>query len=92
MAHWWTLVPGIALVAVSYFVTFIGLARRSRSLSLAGARMRYLGIGLLFLLLGTGDVIASLVDGLQVGTLVLGIVMVGFGALWFYAASDQIFR
>ncbi len=89
---WWTILPGAALLAFSYVVYFIGLARGSKSFVLAGIRMRYLGIGLLFVLLGTGNVISTLIDGGQVGTLVVGVILVAFGALWFYAASDQIFR
>jgi hypothetical protein len=36
--------------------------------------------------------ISAAVTGFPFGTLIVGIVMIGSAGLWFYAASDRIFR
>ena len=68
--------------------------RRPRSivLVLIGIRLRLIGYGVLFLGIGIDSLLTGLFGGLQVGMLVVGLVMMGFGGLWFYAASDRIFR
>jgi hypothetical protein len=90
---WWA-APGIALVAAGIVLQVGGYLRRpiSTELLLTAVRLRFIGIGVLFLGIGLGSVISALFGGFEVGTLVLGLVMFGFAGLWFYAASDRIFR
>jgi hypothetical protein len=57
-----------------------------------GARLRFVSLGLLFMLLGISFAISSVADGVEIGNLVLGVVLSVMGVLWFYAASDRMFR
>lgn len=92
--HGWSVIPEIALVAAGFVIQFGTYLRRPRSfdLVLTGIRLRFVGIGVLFLGIGLDSVISALVSGFQMGLLVLGLVMIAFAGTWFYAASDQIFR
>jgi hypothetical protein len=88
----WVLAPGAALLAASFLLTFVGVLRRSRSWMLVGARLRIVSYGLLFVLLGISFAISGVADGMEIGNLVAGVVLSLIGALWFYAASDRMFR
>jgi hypothetical protein len=91
---WWPVAPGLTLIAVGWLIQFGTYVRRPRSFQLirTGIRLRFIGSGVFFLGIGVNAMISALFDGLQVGGLVLGLVVIGFAALWFYAASDRIFR
>jgi hypothetical protein len=88
----WMLAPGAALLAASFLLTFVGVLRRSTSWMLVGARLRFVSYGLLFVLLGISFAISGVADGAEIGNLVLGVVLSVMGVLWFYAASDRMFR
>ena len=88
------LVPGAVLIAAGLVIQFGAYFRRPipGRLLLTAVRLRLIGIGVLFLGIGLDFVISALFSGFQVGLLVLGLVMISFAGLWFYAASDRIFR
>lgn len=88
------LVPGLALIAAGFVIQFGSYFRRPRSFGLVfrGIQLRFVGIGVLFLGLGLDLVISALFGGLEISRLVMGLVLIGFAGLWFYAASDRIFR
>lgn len=88
------LVPGLALIAAGFVIQFGSYCRRPKSFGLVfrGIQLRFVGIGVLFLGLGLDFVISALFGALEISLLVVGFVVIGFAGLWFYAASDRIFR
>ena len=80
----WLFVPGTALIILGLVWTLIG-ARQSSNDVVRGVRMRYLGLALLFLLPGAGFAVWSVIDGLDLGRLLVAIIFLGFGALYLYA-------
>jgi hypothetical protein len=94
MEHEWMLVPGIALIGASLVIQFGSYFRRpipARRL-LNAVRLRFLGFGVLLLGIGLDFVLSALFGGHEISLLVVGLVLVGFAGLWFYAASDRIFQ
>jgi hypothetical protein len=55
-------------------------------------RLRFVGFGVIFLGIGLDSAITAVFSRFQFGSIVLGLVMIGLAGLWFYAASDWIFR
>jgi hypothetical protein len=94
MDLWWPVVPGLALVVAGLVIQFGTFFRRPRPVAImfTGIRIRLIGYGALFLGIGVDRLISTAVSGLQVGNVLFGLVMIGFAGLWFYAASDRIFR
>jgi hypothetical protein len=92
--HEWSFVPGTALVAASLVIQLGAHFRRPipGRLLLTAVRLRFIGIGVLFLGIGLDSVISAVLTHFQVERLLLGLVMFVFAGLWFYAASDRIFR
>ena len=90
----WTVLPGLALIVAGFVIQFGSYFRRPRSFGLVfrGIQLRFVGIGVLFLGVGLNFIISAWSNGPDVGALVIGLVMIGFAGLWFYAASDRIFR
>lgn len=91
----WFLAPGLALIVAGLAIQFGRLVTgqwKSVELVLLGVRLRYLGYGALFLGVGARFLIAELPTGLDIGELVIGLVFLVFASLWFYGASDRIFR
>lgn len=80
----WLFVPGAVLIIVGVIWTIVG-GRRSAHEAIRGIRLRYLGMALIFLLPGAGFAASSVIEGLDVGRLVIGLVLMGFGGLYLYA-------
>jgi hypothetical protein len=85
MMEFWLFAPGLLLYLGAMALTLIGALTSSRSRVLLALRLRFLGLGLMFLLPGTHLVVSGLVDGIAIGSLLMGLVFLGFGALWLYA-------
>jgi hypothetical protein len=94
MELWWPIVPGLALFVAGILIQFGSYFRRPIPvrLLLAAVRLRFIGIGVLFLGIGVDSAISALFGGLEIARLALGLVMFVFAGLRFYAASDRIFR
>ena len=55
-------------------------------------RLRFVGFSVISLGIGLDSAITAVFSRFQFGSIVLGLVMIGLARLWFYAASDWIFR
>ena len=97
MESWWWIAPGslvflvgVALMLFNLVLTIAG--RRQLRLTFLGVRLRFIGIGLVSVGLGARFILEALSGGPNVGLLVLGGLVAGFGGLYFVAASDRIFK
>jgi hypothetical protein len=97
MESWWWIAPGgvvffvgVASMLFNLVLTIAG--RRQLRLAFLGVRLRFIGIGLVSVGLGARFILEALSDGPNIGLLVLGGLVAGFGGLYFVAASDRIFK
>jgi hypothetical protein len=93
---WWWIAPGLAVIAVSLALTIVHLvsliARRPQfRLAILALWLRQVGIGILFLGLGARFAVPALLNGPDVGLVVFGALIAGFGGLFFIAATDPMF-
>jgi hypothetical protein len=97
MQFWW-MVPGFAVVVVSALLTLahVVLAVVTRRpyprLTVLAVWLRQVGFGILFLGLGASVAVPALLNGPDVGLLLVGALLAGMGGLFFIAASDPIFK
>jgi hypothetical protein len=82
LPDWLVFVPGVILFLGSLPVTFSGYAIRSSARVLAGYRLRFLALAVLFVLPGVQLLAIGLLNGPRWGQAVLGLVVMGFGGLW----------
>jgi hypothetical protein len=92
---WWV-APGIAVLAVSFSLTIAHLLlliarRRLHRLQILALWLRQIGFGLFLLGFGARMLLSALGAGPDLGLLLLGALVAGFGGLFFIAASDPIF-
>jgi len=97
MQFWW-IVPGLAMVLVSLVLTLahvivpVATRRPYLRLTVFALCLRQIGLGTLFLGLGASVAVPALLNGPDVGRLVVGALLAGMGGLFFIAASDPIFK
>jgi hypothetical protein len=94
--NWWV-VPGIALflagIAVMLLNIVLAFAGRAQPrLMVWAAFLRNIGIGLLALGVGVGQILSAMGHGPDVGGLLFGALAIGFGGLYFIAVTDPVFK
>jgi hypothetical protein len=87
MADWLVFAPGVVLLLGGIVVTFLGYASHSSARALAGIRLRFVGIALLLILPGIQLAMIGLMNGPRWGQIALGLIVMGFGALWIVGAN-----
>jgi hypothetical protein len=93
---WW-IAPGIAVLAVgvAMMLVEVGLAlayRGRRSFGMKPFFFQRLGIGFLFLGIGISVFLPALGRGPDLGGLIVGALIAGFGGLYFISVTDPVFR
>jgi len=82
----WTFGALLAVFAVSVVVTLIGAVWPSmRSWVIPAIRLRYLALGLFFLLLGLQMTIAGITTWVDWFSITVGLFVMAIGAVWLYA-------
>ncbi|MEX0630624.1 MAG: hypothetical protein WEE67_01265 [Chloroflexota bacterium] len=94
--NWW-IVPGIAVVAFGIAlmllnVVFSLFGKRPNSVGMRALFLQRVGIGLLFVGLGISMFLPALERGPDLGGLILGALIAGFGGLYFISVTDPVFR
>ena len=86
----------MTLIAVGITMLFAdivyGVGRRQPPFGLKAIFVQRIGIGLLFLGLGFSMIFRTLDRGLDLGGLLLGAVIAGFGGLYFISVTDPVFK
>jgi len=93
----WAFLPGAVLVGASVVLTLAAtgsaiVKRPTMMLTLAATRLRFLGMGLLLLIPGVTGMLSGLWRAFDVGLIALGAFMAVMGGVYFYAATDPIFK
>jgi hypothetical protein len=80
-------------IALTVAAVFGGLIRRHPNawMKLLAVRLRFIGIGVLFIIPGVVGLISGLFKGFDAGLVGLGLFLAVMGGVYFYAASDPIF-
>lgn len=94
--NWW-IVPGLTVLAlgVAMMLVEVVLALAFRGRRRFGMRPLFfqrLGIGLLFLGIGISMFLPALGRGPDLGGLIVGALIAGFGGLYFISVTDPVFR
>jgi hypothetical protein len=76
-------VVGAVIYIAGVVWTHVG-ARHSRAEMIRGIRLRYVGITVMILTIGVSFAVTGFGAGPDWGRIVLGLVVIGFGALWLY--------
>jgi hypothetical protein len=92
----WAFFPGLVLIGVSIALT-VGAVfgamitrRRNAWMTLLGVRLRFIGMGVLFIIPGVVGMISGLLTWFNPGLFGVGLFMAVMGGVYFYAASNPI--
>jgi hypothetical protein len=80
----WAFIPGLVVLIVGVVWTHVGV-RQSRAEALRGIRLRYLGLAMALGLPGAGIAFSGVIEGLDLGRILTGLILMAFGGLYLYA-------